>query len=204
VRDLTRPLGEHMTVTVFCGAAHAPAPYMTAARDLGRLLAERDIHVVYGGGRLGLMGAMADAALTAGGQVTGILPHCLNVPGVVHPDLTDLRVVDDMNARKADLIGQADAVIALPGGFGTLDEIAYLWAAIAFGAPARPLGLVNTLGFFDPLLHLVQNAAAEGFLDHHLDLLQHDLFLHGATPRDVLAVVIPRTRPGAEPGRATR
>jgi uncharacterized protein (TIGR00730 family) len=168
---------------------------MAAARDLGRLLAERGIRLVYGGGRLGLMGAMADAALAAGGHVTGILPTCLNLPDVAHPGLTDLRIVPDMDTRKAALVSEADAVIALPGGFGTLDEIAYLWANIAFGTRPRPLGLVNTLRFFDPLLQLVHRAAADGFLNHHLDMPLHDLLLQAPTPHRVLEAVIPRTRP---------
>lgn len=182
-------------MTVFCGAAPAPAAYLRAAAATGRLLAEHDIHVVYGGGRLGLMGALADAALDAGGHVTGVIPRLLHTPEIAHDGLTALQIVPDMATRKARLIDAADAVLALPGGLGTLDELAYLWASTALGTRARPVGLLNTGGYYTPLLDFVRSAAASGFLAHHDHLRLDDLLLADDDPARLLSTVAARTHP---------
>lgn len=178
MRELTRTARHErrrLRITVFCGAGPADPEYMRAAAATGRLLAERNVHLVYGGGRLGLMGALADSALAAGGEVTGVIPHALHTVGITHPGLSRLHVVPDMAARKERLTDLADGIMALPGGLGTLDELAGVWATAAHGTPARPVGLLNTCGYYNPLLHFLHTAAAAGFLAHHPGLRLDDL-----------------------------
>lgn len=203
VRNLTQPAASRrpearpLVVTVFCGAALA-AEYLKPAADIGRLLAEHHLQVVYGGGRLGLMGALADAVLDAGGHITGILPAFLDaVPGVAHRGLTELRIVPDLAARKAELTDRADAFLALPGGLGTLDELAHVWAAAAFAARPRPVGLLNVGGIYTPLIDYVRRSAGEGFLAHHAHLCLEDLLLADSDPACILAALIERVRPAA-------
>jgi len=197
VRDVTGPAGcgRRLRVTVFCGAAPVSAHYLHAAAATGRLLADHDIDIVYGGGRLGLMGALADAALEAGGHVTGILPGFLHTPAIAHSGLSALHIVSDMAARKAQLVDAADAILALPGGFGTLDELATSWEGIAFGTRVRPIGLLNVGGFYDPLRAFIRRAAAEGFLTHHAGLPLDDLLICDDDPARLLQSVISRTVP---------
>ncbi|MFI8186715.1 TIGR00730 family Rossman fold protein [Actinacidiphila glaucinigra] len=188
-------------MAVFCGAAHGSDPYLQAAAATGRILAEHDIHLLYGGGCLGLMGAVADAALNAGGQVTGIIPGFLQSLGVAHGDLTDLRMVLDMATRKQHLVEEADALIALPGGFGTLDELAHVWSGNALGlCPPRPLGLLNTHGFYSPLIAFVRTAADCGFLAHHGHLPLEDLLLTDDDPAQLIRTLLARVpaAPAAE------
>jgi uncharacterized protein (TIGR00730 family) len=179
-------------VTVFCGAAPASAEYLSAAAATGRLLAEHGIHLIYGGGRLGLMGALADAALDAGGQVTGIIPQFLHTPDIAHAGLTAMETVPDMATRKRRLIDSSDAVLALPGGLGTLDELAYLWASTALGTRTRPVGLLNTGGYYTHLLDFVRTAAASGFLAHHGHLRLDDLLLADDDPARLLHTLASR------------
>jgi hypothetical protein len=155
---------------VFCGsnAGHDPR-YRAAAEQLGQLLAERGIELVYGGGNVGLMGAVADACLAAGGTVIGVIPEALvgkEVAGrhVDHRALTRLEVVDSMHTRKARMAELADGFIALPGGFGTFEEFCEIltWGQLCFHA--KPIGLLNVNGFYDPLLALFEHAVREGFL----------------------------------------
>lgn len=157
-------------VCVFCGSSAGFDPiYREAAEALGRLLAARDIEVVYGGGNIGLMGAVADACLGAGGRVIGVIPESLmgkEVAGrqVDHPALSRMEVVDSMHARKARMAELADGFIALPGGFGTFEEFCEIitWAQLGFHA--KPCGLLNVNGFFAHLLGLFDHAVTEGFL----------------------------------------
>jgi uncharacterized protein (TIGR00730 family) len=161
------------SITVFCGSADGVNPtYLSAAEAMGRLLAQRGITLIYGAGKTGLMGAVADGALSAGGQVVGVIPPNLNTPRLAHAGLTRLEVAPDIQQRKARMSALAQAFIALPGGFGTFDELfeTLTWAQI--GLHHKPVGLLNTLGYYDPLLALVEHARAEGFIySEHRGLL---------------------------------
>lgn len=157
-------------ICVFCGsnAGHSPL-YRAAAEELGRLLAARGIELVYGGGNIGLMGAVADACLDAGGTVVGVIPESLmgkEVAGrnVDHRALTRMEVVDSMHTRKARMAELADGFIALPGGFGTFEEFCEILTWGQLGFHTKPMGLLNVNGFYDPLLALFDKAVAEGFL----------------------------------------
>lgn len=159
-------------LAVYCGSA-SPAPsYLALARDVGRALAERGIGLVYGGGRLGLMGALADAALAAGGEVTGVIPQALVDAEVAHRGLTELRVVATMHERKAAFTDLSDGFVTLPGGTGTMDE---LWEALSWaqlGYHALPVGLLNAGGFYDPLVALWEHMGRVGFVrPQHRELL---------------------------------
>ncbi len=156
-------------VCVFCGSnTGARAAYLAQAQSVGRLLASEGIGLVYGGGCVGLMGALADAALGAHGTVIGVIPEALVAAEVAHGGLADLRVVPSMHERKKAMADLADAFVALPGGFGTFDELFEIvtWAQLGFHA--KPIGLLNVDGYFDPLLEMVDHAVAEGFVaaDH--------------------------------------
>jgi len=152
-------------VCVFCGASTGDDPvYATAAVALGRELAARSIGLVTGGGKVGLMGVIADAALGAGGRVTGIIPRGLEEREVAHRGLTRLHVVETLHERKALMHELSDAFIALPGGFGTLDELAETVTWAQLGIHAKPIGLLNVGGYFDDLLSFVDGAVARGFV----------------------------------------
>lgn len=162
-----------MRITVFCGSSRrSPERYLSAARALGREIAERRHVLVYGGAKIGLMGAVADAALAAGGIVRGvILRDFIDRGDVHHPDV-EMESVDDMRARKAGLDGGGDAFITLPGGLGTLEELTEMMSFRQLGLHHRPLVLLNTLGYFDPFLHQVDHAVAEGFVrPEHRDMV---------------------------------
>jgi uncharacterized protein (TIGR00730 family) len=143
------------------GADHA---YRAAATDLGHRLAERGIELVYGGAHVGLMGALADAALEGGGRVTGVIPQSLVEREIAHPGLSDLRVVDSMHERKAAMAELADAFVALPGGVGTLEELFEVYTWNQLGLHAKPLGLFNVRGYFDGLARFLDHATAERFV----------------------------------------
>lgn len=147
--------------------------YFDLAREVGRTLAERGIGVVYGGGRVGLMGALADAALAAGGSVFGVIPHRLQDREVGHTGLTELFVVDSMHARKAMMTWLSDAFIALPGGFGTLEEIIEVATLSMLGYHRKPVGLLDADGYYDHLLAFIGRAADDGFVrPQHRGLLE--------------------------------
>ncbi len=152
-------------ICVFCGASAGTDPaYLAAARAVGAALADREIEVVYGGGRLGLMGAVADAALAAGGRVTGVIPSALVDREVAHLGLTDLRIVTTLHERKALMADLADAFIALPGGLGTLEELAEVLSWAQLELHAKPIGALNVAGYFEPLAAFLDHATAEGFI----------------------------------------
>jgi uncharacterized protein (TIGR00730 family) len=157
-------------ICVFCGsnAGHNPL-YRAEAEKLGRLLAARGIELVYGAGNIGLMGAVADACLEAGGTVIGVIPEALmgkEVAGraVDHRALTRIEVVDSMHTRKARMAELSDGFIALPGGFGTFEEFCEILTWGQLGFHVKPMGLLNVHGFYDPLLQLFDHAVSEGFL----------------------------------------
>ena len=151
-------------VCVYCGSSDTVRrDYLEAARAAGRALAEREITVVFGGGRTGMMGAVADAAMAAGGKVIGIIPESFNTAVLAHPAVTEIRVVSSMHERKAMMADVSDAFVALPGGFGTLEELFEILTWAQIGLHSRPVGVLNVLGYFDPLLEQVERARMEGF-----------------------------------------
>jgi uncharacterized protein (TIGR00730 family) len=180
-------------LAVYCGSATPADPrYVALAREVGDTLARRGIGVVYGGGRLGLMGALADGALAAGGEVIGVIPAALAGPEVANRACTELRVVDGMHARKLAFTELADGFLALPGGVGTMDE---LWEAVSWaqlGYHARPVGLLNAFGFYDHLLAFNRHMAETGFVrpahqgilmaEAELDLLLARMAAHEPAP----------------------
>lgn len=160
-------------IAVYCGSATPADPvYIDIARQVGRTLAERGIGVVYGGGRLGLMGAVADSALEAGGEVIGVIPDALVDAEVAHRGLTELHSVRNMHQRKQLFTDLSDGFLTIPGGTGTMDE---LWEAMSWaqlGYHAKPVGLFNAAGYYDHLIAFVATMADVGFLrPQHRDLL---------------------------------
>jgi uncharacterized protein (TIGR00730 family) len=153
------------SVCVYCGSRMGTDPaHEAAAREVGRLIGERGWQLVYGGGSTGLMGAVADAALAHGASVIGVIPHRLVQRELGHPGLTDLQVVDSMHERKHRMAMQADAFVALPGGIGTMEEIFEVWTWRQLGYHAKPLGLLNTTGYYDELLRFIDRSRDGGFL----------------------------------------
>lgn len=152
-------------VCVFCGSASGGRPaYREGAQAMGRALARRGLGLVYGGGHVGLMGEVADAALQGGAEVIGVIPRGLQAREVGHRGLTDLRVVGSMHERKATMAELADAFVALPGGMGTLEETAEILTWAQLGIHRKPVGLLDVEGYFSPLVGFLDHAAAEGFL----------------------------------------
>lgn len=152
-------------VCVFAGSSVGARPaYRHAAEELGRAVAGRGMEVVFGGGRVGLMGALADAALGAGGQVIGVIPAALEAKELGHTGLTELRVVKSMHERKATMADLSDGFIALPGGWGTLDELFEILTWGQLGLHAKPCGLLNADGYFDRLLSFMQHLVDERFV----------------------------------------
>jgi hypothetical protein len=150
---------------VYCGSNSGSRPaYVKAATDLGTVLARRGVELVYGGGRVGLMGAIADAVLAADGKVIGVIPEALAAREVAHLGLKDLRVVRSMHERKALMVELSDAFIALPGGFGTLEEFCEVLTWAQLGLHRKPHGLLNVEGFYDALLSFFDHAVAENFI----------------------------------------
>jgi uncharacterized protein (TIGR00730 family) len=153
------------SVCVFCGSNGGADPaYLAAAEAVGAGLAQRGIRVVYGGGRVGLMGALADSARAAGGEVVGVMPQALVDREIGHTGIDDLRVVATMHERKALMVELADAFVALPGGIGTLEELfeVYTWAQL--GIHAKPLALLDVAGYYQPLAAFLDHAVAQRFL----------------------------------------
>jgi uncharacterized protein (TIGR00730 family) len=160
------------TICVYCGSSDNIHPdYLEGARQMGATIANRELRLVYGAGRSGLMGAVANGALEAGGEVTGVIPGYFNTPQLAHRGLTRLEVVETIHARKARLAELADAFIALPGGFGTFEEFFEILTWAQIGLHKKPIGLLNLRNYFAPLLEMVELAQKEGFIyDEHLTL----------------------------------
>lgn len=157
---------------VYAASSSKVAPeYIAAAEALGRRLAAEGIQLVYGAGKVGLMGAVADAALSAGGEVTGVIPQFMVDNGWCHNSLTELIVTPDMHTRKEKIVTLADAAIALPGGVGTLEELTEIITWKQLGLCLNPIVIMNTGGYYDPLLGMLERAAAEHFMRReHLGL----------------------------------
>jgi uncharacterized protein (TIGR00730 family) len=161
---------------VYCGSSPGRQPaYVEAARALGRALARREIGLVYGGARVGVMGALADAVLEAGGHVIGVIPRALSGKEVAHGGLSELIVTESMHARKTIMAERSDACLALPGGIGTLEELFEAWTWTQLGFHAKPCGLLNTAGYFDALIRFLDHGVEERFLNAtHRDILLVD------------------------------
>jgi uncharacterized protein (TIGR00730 family) len=152
-------------VVVYCGSSDDIRPvYLEAAHAMGQALVARGLTLIYGGGRTGMMGAVADAALQAGGTVVGIMPRQFDTPALAHTALSEMILVDSMHQRKARMAEMGDAFVALPGGFGTFEELFEILTWAQIGMHRKPVGLLNAEGYFDPLLALIEHARAEGFI----------------------------------------
>ena len=161
------------SVCVFCGSNPGTRPeYRAAAEATGELLARSEVRLVFGGGAIGLMGAVAAAAMRAGGEVVGVIPAALDRREIANRAVTELHIVETMHERKAMMAELSDGFVALPGGLGTFEELFEVWTWAQLGIHAKPVGLLNVAGFYDPLLTFLTSAAGEGFLrPQHLDLL---------------------------------
>ena len=164
---------EIRSIFVFCGASSGGDPrYAAAAAATGETLARRGIRVIYGGGRRGLMGTVADAALAAGGEIVGVIPRGLVDRELAHPGLTELRIVETLHERKAEMAALADAFITLPGGLGTLEELAEVLSWAQLELHAKPIGLLDVDGYFGSLETFLDRAVTEGFIaERHRRLL---------------------------------
>jgi len=174
------------SVCVFCGSSSGADPiYVDVADRLGKLLAAEGITLVYGGACVGLMGAVADATLAAGGKAIGVLPDFLRRKELAHPRLTELFVVSSMHERKARMAELADGFIALPGGMGTLEEFCEIITWAQLGLHQKPCCLLNVQEYYEPLLRFVDRMAGEGFLKEQ----QKGLVLSADTPEKALAAM---------------
>jgi uncharacterized protein (TIGR00730 family) len=161
---------------VFCGSSLGiQTSYARVADEMGRLLAERAIELVYGGGNVGLMGRVADACLSQGGRVIGVMPRALVEKEIAHRGLTELRVVESMHERKAAMADLADAFVAMPGGYGTWEEFWEVLTWSQLGLQRKACAVLNVSGYYDPLLAMADRAVAQGFVrDEHRELLLAD------------------------------
>ncbi len=189
------------SVTVYCGARHgAQAAYTTAARALGQAIGERGWQLVYGGGKVGLMGEVADAALAAGGRVVGVIPETLKQMEVGHEGLHELHVVPTMHVRKQMMAERADVFIALPGGIGTLEELYEVWTWRQLKYHDQPIGLLNVAGYYDDLLRFMAHSVAEGFLSAP----QNAVLEVGTDPVELLLRLAAQARSATGPEDYTR
>jgi uncharacterized protein (TIGR00730 family) len=177
-----------MRVAVFCGSRTGGRPvYAEQARRLGRVLAARQLGLVYGGGHIGLMGVLADAVLQAGGEAIGVIPQSLVDRELAHQGLSELRVVTTMHERKAVMAHLSDAFIAMPGGYGTADEFFEILTWAQLGLHAKPAGLFNVAGFFDPLRSWLDHTVSEGFVQPR----HRQLLLEADDPARLLDILLP-------------
>jgi uncharacterized protein (TIGR00730 family) len=171
------------SICVFCGSSQGNRPeYAEAARETGTLLARRGLRLVYGGGRIGLMGILADAALAEGGEVIGVIPRMLLQKELGHGQVTELRVVTSMHERKAMMAELSDGFIALPGGIGTMEELCEILTWSQLGIHQKPCGILNTADYFAGLLTLLKRAVEDGFFRAE----QQQLFQIAEHPEDLL------------------
>ena len=188
------------SLCVYCGSAlGVDSRIAEAARDLGRLLAERQIRLIYGGARIGLMGTLADAALAAGGEVVGIIPGHLDKTELGHRGATELIVVDSMHERKYMMFEESDAFAILPGGLGTLDETFEMLTWRKLGLHDKPIILVDIAGYWRPLLGLIDHVIVQGFAAP----TDRDLYKVVSTVEELVAAVetAPRPKTAAQPER---
>lgn len=172
------------SITIFCGSSQGTDEiFRDHAFRLGETLAMRNIKVVYGGAKVGLMGAVADGALSVGGEVVGVIPYFLRTKEVAHVNLTELILVDSMHERKMKMHELSDGIIALPGGFGTLEELFEILTWAQLGLHRKPIGLLNTNGFYDMLNSQIEFMVAKGFLKE----INRKMLLISDTINDLLA-----------------
>jgi uncharacterized protein (TIGR00730 family) len=188
-------------ICVFCGSSAGVRPaYAKAARALGAALARKEVGLVYGGGSVGLMGAVADAALAGGGEVIGVIPGTLVARELAHGGLADLRVVRSMHERKALMGELSDAFLTLPGAFGTLDETCEMLTWNQLGIHAKPCGILDVEGYYGPLLQFLDRAVEEGFLGAE----SRALLVRDDDPERLLARLLDLTGPAARPSGRRR
>lgn len=172
------------SVCVYCGSRPGSLPgYVEAARELGYVLAERGIRLIFGAGSIGIMGAVADAVLERGGEVTGVIPFGLDRAEVTHQRLTELHVVETMHERKAMMMELSDAFITAPGGFGTLEELFEVLTWGQLGIHHKPVGLLNVEGYWEPMLKMLDHCLEQGFIDP----FQRELVLDAADAGGLLS-----------------
>lgn len=167
-------MNSSFSVCVYCGSRTGRLPaYADAAREIGTQIGQRGWRLVYGGGRAGLMGTVADAVLAAGGAVVGVIPRSLVDKEMAHPRLTELHIVETMHQRKQMMAERADVFVALPGGIGTFEELFEVWTWRQLGYHDKPIGLLNVAGYYEGLTSFMQHTQREGFVQPaQLDLLQ--------------------------------
>jgi uncharacterized protein (TIGR00730 family) len=170
-------------IAVYCGSKLGLSDaYQVIARELAMTLVDERVELVFGGGKVGLMGVLADTVLAHGGKVTGVIPSGLDIDEVVHKDLTELVKVPGMHQRKAMMLDLADACIAMPGGIGTMDEIFEAWTWGQLGIHTKPVGLLNVEGYFDSLIEYLSTMVRQGFLSQK----HHDRLYISESPSDLL------------------
>ena len=170
-------------IAVYCGSKIGLSDaYQVMARELAMTLVDERVELVFGGGKVGLMGVLADTVLAHGGKVTGVIPSGLDIDEVVHKDLTELVKVPGMHQRKAMMLDLADAFIAMPGGIGTMDEIFEAWTWGQLGIHTKPVGLLNVEGYFDSLIEYLSTMVRQGFLSQK----HHDRLYISESPSDLL------------------
>ena len=175
-----------MRIAVFCGSASGNNPeFISATKKLGKYFAENGIDVVYGGGKVGLMGIIADAVLENGGKVYGVIPEHLKEKEVAHQGLTDLKVVSDMHERKASMGEMADAFVALPGGAGTLEVIFEAWTWAQLGHHEKPCAFYNIQGFYNQLIGMIDKMCSSGFLKPQYA----EMLIYADAPEDLLSSI---------------
>lgn len=179
------------SLCVFCGASSGhDSVFAAKAREFGTLLARQGIELIWGGGQVGLMGVVADAVLAGEGRTHGVIPAFMAERELAHRRSTGLSIVDSMHTRKAEMARRAEAFVALPGGIGTLEELFEVFTWAQLGLHDKPIGLLNTQGFFDPLLEMLRHMADKGFVKpRHLDLL-----CHASEPDALLQALLARAR----------
>jgi uncharacterized protein (TIGR00730 family) len=188
------PRREIRRVCVFCGSrSGVDAEYIRQARRLGELLVERDWELVFGGGSVGMMGAVADAVLARGGRVIGVIPEFLATRELLHVGVPDMRIVDSMHTRKALMCELSDAFVGLPGGYGTFEELFEMITWAQLGLHAKPVGLLDTACFFEPLVNLVRHAIDAGFIKRE----QKAYIVTSASPEELLDLLTEHELPAA-------
>lgn len=174
------------SITVFCGSSFGSDEiYKEQAILLGQTLAKQNIQLIYGGANVGLMGAVADGALTSGGKVIGVLPHFLQSKEIAHQQLTELVLVETMHERKTKMNDLCDGVIVLPGGYGTLEEFFEMITWAQLGLHKKPIAILNIDGFYDDLINLVKTMVDKGFLKQ----INHDMLLISDTIDELLEMM---------------
>jgi uncharacterized protein (TIGR00730 family) len=175
------------SIAIFCGAQSGQSTvYQAAARELGTLFAQQQIRLVYGGGKVGLMGVIADAVLAGGGEAIGVIPQSLVDMEVAHTGLTKLHVVQTMHERKAIMAAESDAFIAMPGGFGTFDEICEIITWNQLRIIQKPAAFLNVNGYFNPFIQMMDHAVTEGFIKTD----QRSNILIANHPAELLKIVL--------------